>query len=101
MWESDNQMAALDRDESIGRKSSYYSNQGVGYRGLAVGGCFEIREIHVCYTVKGKLIELSGGVDVKNKMKFCNPGDKKLISVSDKHNEVWSGSWMGSAWERR
>lgn len=94
-------MAALDKGESIGRKSNYYSNQGVGYRDLAVGGCFEIREIHVYYTVKGKLIELSGGVDVKNKMKFHNPGDKKHISASDKHNEAWSGSWMGIAWERR
>lgn len=43
---------------------------------------------------------MSEGVDVKNKMKFCNPGDKH-ISASDKHNEVWSGSWMGFAWERR
>lgn len=26
---------------------------------------------------------------------------KQHISASDKHNEVWSGSWMGIAWERR
>lgn len=44
MRESDNQMAALDRGESIGRKSSYYSNHRVGYRGLGVGGGFEIRK---------------------------------------------------------
>lgn len=57
--------------------------------------------IHVYYTVKGELIELNGDVDVKNKMKFCNPGAKKHIGASDKHNEAWSGSRMGIAWERR
>lgn len=42
VWESDNQTTTLNRGESIGRQSIYYSNQGEGYKGLGLGGGFKI-----------------------------------------------------------
>ena len=37
-------------------------------------------------------MELSGGVDVRDNIKFCTPGDWKHVSACNKHNEAWNGS---------